>query len=150
MKKGLLWKLFQKQCSYKIYDMNNLIIVTATQLAIKFMESNDLPNRFKPQKSKIKKKIKEDSSIEIYFKEKVKDWEITINNILSNIESTQAWRFINSNPKLEISIKGAAYNKDFIDFTHYFIIRRDKEKCGDGEMSCLAQLQMALQKLIDN
>lgn len=134
--------------------MSEKNINIATHLAMFFTEEIDLPGRLKDRenkkgKNKNTQKDKENSGVEQRFQDKIKSWDLFVMTMFSKMEQEQAIRILNLNPKVEPSIINAAYCKDFHDFTDYFILRRDKEKCDIEELGQLAQLHSAFQKEID-
>ena len=134
--------------------MSEKNINIATHLARFFTEEIDLPGRLKDRENKKEKnkntqKDKENSGVEQRFQDKIKSWDLFVKTMFSKMEQEQAIRILNLNPKVEPSIINAAYCKDFNDFTDYFILRRDKEKCDIEELGQLAQLHTAFQKEID-
>lgn len=140
--------------------MENQIAVTSIKLAIQFSEASNIPIRFREKKveedktkeekpKEEKSKINFNTLIEKRFQENVDAWKMTITHILKKVEPKQAWRFINLTPLEQPDIKSAAYHIDFIDFTDYFVLRRDKENCDHNETGCLAFLHTAFQKKIE-
>jgi hypothetical protein len=126
----------------------------AIRLARLFSEDSDLPARLKNKedkkdKTKTTAKSSENSGIEQRFQENIKSWEKFITTMKSKIDTVQAVRFLNINPKIEPNIANAAHCRDFHEFTEYFILRRDKENCDNEELGKLAQLYTAFQKEID-
>ena len=51
--------------------------------------------------------------------------------------------------QIDGNTKSVVYNNDFIEFTDYFVLRRDIENCDDDELGCLAQLHAGFQKTIE-
>jgi hypothetical protein len=84
------------------------------------------------------------------FIKKVLSWEETIKTLLSKWNIEQAWQFINLLPLMDTPIKSVAYHQGFLDFTDYFILRRDIENCPDGELCNLTMLHTEFQKQIEN
>ncbi len=72
-----------------------------------------------------------------------------IETMLARVEYNKAWRFITSKPDVEDDIPSPAYSKDFIDFTDYSVLRRDKENCDYKELGYLAMLHNEFQREID-
>jgi hypothetical protein len=130
--------------------MTTHIKTTSIKLAINYADSLDIPIRFREKKSENEKKINFNTQIERNFQEKVNDWEKTLTILLQNVETDLAWSFINNKPQKENNIKSAAYHSQFKIFTDYLILRRDKENCENGELSCLALLHTSFQKEIDD
>ncbi|MBU8893024.1 MAG: AAA family ATPase [Bacteroidales bacterium] len=130
--------------------MKNEIEVAAINLAIAFSIETDIPVRYRKSKSLKKKKLDESSRIELNFKEDVERWELVIKNILEKIEQDQVWRFINLIPRIEPLTVTATKCKDFIDFTDYFVKRRDVENCGPEETGRLAILHTSFQRKIND
>ncbi len=137
-------ELFQPKQTDKISNLE----IAAIQLAISFSEEKDIPSQYR-KSSKRTQKVKTYSQIQIRFKKNVQEWNKTISNIVKNIESEQAWRFINLKPKSIEDIKSVTQHHDFNDFTDYFVLRRDIQNCDDNELGCLAQLHTAFQKEIE-
>jgi DNA polymerase-3 subunit epsilon len=137
-------ELFKSEYSEKI----STIEIAAIQLSLSFLEEKDIPYQYK-QTKKRSQKVKRDSMVQVRFKEHVNDWNNTISNILKNIDSEQAWRFINLKPKAIENIKSVTEHQDFNDFTDYFILRRDIQSCDYAEIGCLAQLHTSFQKEIE-
>ncbi len=130
--------------------MNNSIVITATKLAIQYSETSDIPTRLRERESeKEKSKINFNTQVEKRFQENVDSWKITINNILNKVETKQAWRFINQTPAQQSDLNSVVFHNDFIDFTKYFILRRDIENCDNNETGCLAFLHTAFQTEIE-
>ena len=130
--------------------MENRIFTTAIQLALKFSDETDIPARLKNKSESQKRTIsKQDSLVEKRFQDNVRAWNKVIEKILAKVETQQAWRFINLSPSIEPEIKGVTYCKDFLDFTDYFVLRRDIEKCDHEEVGLLAMLHTAFQREIE-
>jgi len=123
-------------------DLSNF----ATLLAVKFSDEADIPSRFK---NKEKSKSNLNSYTEIKFQKRVQAWGQVIETIISKVEYQKAWRFITIKPNTESGINSAVYCQDFIDFTDYFVLRRDKEKCSDLECGLLAALHTEFQREIE-
>lgn len=131
--------------------MENRIFITAIQLALKFSDETDIPARLKKKRESQEERTrsKQNSLVEQRFQDNVKAWNTVIEKILAKVETQQAWRFINLSPSIEPEIKGVIYCKDFIDFTDYFVLRRDIEKCDNEEVGLLAMLHTAFQREIE-
>lgn len=129
--------------------MEDRINSTAEKLTLMFSDELDIPSRFKKRKDE-KSKINLNSMIEQRFKENCDSWKHFINVILSKVQEDQAWRFITLTPQIEEGIRNVTLCKDFQAFTHYFVLRRDVEKCSDMETGQLAMLHSAFQKKIEN
>lgn len=127
---------------------NSPVLNAAYRLAIIFSEEKDIPAHYRKSSEK-QKKTNEDSLIMKRFMNKVNIWKDAITMILERVEPNMAWRFINLNPRIEENIKSAVYNKDFIEFTNYFVQRRDIENCDYDELGCLAELYTGFQRKID-
>ena len=69
--------------------------------------------------------------------------------MLSKIDNTIAWRFINLKPEINADVKSVFYCKDFCDINDYLVLRRDKENCDDAELGRLAMLSVAIQREIE-
>ena len=131
--------------------MNRNLSITATQLALKFSDEMDIPTRFKKkQKDKMNSnKVNLNSYAEQKFQERIQAWLKLIETLLSKVDNTKAWRFITIKPIIESGISSVTHCQDFIDFTDYFILRRDKEKCPDIEVGLLAALCTEFQREIE-
>ena len=138
--------LFQ---SAALADNQSKLDIAATKLAILFSEEIDIPKQYRKGLKK-PSKSKEDTLLMKKFKSNVAHWRDLIKIMLDKVEPEIAWRFINLTPKLGDSENNAAYNEDFLAFTDYFVIRRDKENCNPDELGRLAQLHTAFQKTIEN
>lgn len=137
-------ELFRPEQTDKISNLD----IAAIKIAINFSEEKEIPTQYKKSSKRIQK-VNTDSQIQIQFKRNVQEWKMTISNILDNIESEQAWRFINLKPKSIENIDMVTQHNDFNDFTDYFVLRRDTQKCSDSELGCLAQLHTAFQREIE-
>ena len=69
--------------------------------------------------------------------------------MLTKIDNVQAWRFINLSPEIGPTVRRVTDCRDFLDFTDYLILRRDKENCGADELGNLALLSVAFQREIE-
>jgi hypothetical protein len=144
LQQELFQKPNQKKNGTKLHiDLENV----AEKLAISFTEPELIPAKYK--KTSKKAKSKEDSKIQQKFNETIDAWHIVVKTILENVESPQAWRFINTNPKIDKSINRLTDCKDFLDFFDYFARRRDKDFCDDNELGLLSLLLMAFQRKIE-
>lgn len=141
--------------------MDKRINSSAEKLSLRFSDELDIPTRFKPKKVKKteiekkeekeeKTKINLNSMVEKRFQENINSWENLIRIILSKIESEQAWRFISLRPKIENELKSLTHCKDFLDFTDFFILRRDIENCSAEETGRLAMLHSEFQSKVEN
>lgn len=129
---------------------NDRITLSSTKLALMFSDELDIPTRFKQKDDKEKKNtVNLNTLVEKRFQENVKMWKNFINILLSKIDNKQAWRFINITPIIETDCQTVTKNKDFCDFTDYFVLRRDIENCSDDEIGCLAMLHTAFQRNIE-
>lgn len=128
--------------------VNDIDIIT-NKLTLKFSEDFDIPSRLKKENKKVDKKNNLNTFVEKRFQEKNKYWKLTIKNMLNKIESKQAWRFLNLMPDVGNNVLNVAYSKDFLDFTDYLILRRDKENCDDKELGNLAMLHTEFQREIE-
>lgn len=138
--------LFQ---STALSDNQSNIDIAAIKLAILFSEEIDIPKQYRRGLKK-PSKTKEDTLLMKKFKSNVAHWRELIKKMLDKLDPEIAWRFINLTPKLGDSDNKAVYNEDFLAFTNYFVIRRDKENCNPDELGRLAQLHTAFQKTIEN
>lgn len=131
--------------------MENRIFITAIQLALKFSDETAIPARLKKKSESQEERTrsKQDSLVEKRFQDNVRAWNEVIEKILAKVDIQQAWRFINLSPNIEPEIKGVTYCKDFLDFTDYFVLRRDIEKCDQEEVGLLAILHSAFQREIE-
>ncbi len=128
--------------------MDKRIDSSAEKLALMFSDESDIPTRFKTRKEK-KAKSNLNSMIEWRFKENTNSWKTLIDVILSKVEKEQAWRFITLTPKIEAGVKRVTLCQDFIDFTNFFILRRDLENCSIDETGQLAMLYTTFQRKIE-
>lgn len=128
--------------------MESSIIKVAHELACRFQDENDIPERFKLNNSKKTTRYKKDTLVEERFVNHRKAWVETLKCINDNVEdSKQAWRFITINPQV-VSVRSLFECKDFLDFTDFLIDRRDNDKCEDDELGKLCMLHGAFQKEI--
>lgn len=120
-------------------------------MAIIFADESEITSRFKPKKSESSKrnKVNKDSIIEIKFQKSIIHWSNLIDTMLSKIDNSIAWRFINLTPEITTDIKSVVYYKDFCDINDYLVLRRDKEICDDAELGRLAMLSVAIQREIE-
>lgn len=58
-------------------------------------------------------------------------------------------RFITIKPIIESGLQSAAYCQDFIDFTDYFVLRRDIEECSSLECGLLSTLHTEFYREIE-
>ncbi|MBS2213460.1 3'-5' exoribonuclease [Carboxylicivirga mesophila] len=137
-------ELFQTKQTDKVSKLE----IAAIQLAISFSEEKDIPSNYK-KSSKRTQKVNIDTQIQIRFKKNVKKWKNTISKMLEHIKSEQAWRFINLKPLLITNLESVTQHPDFIEFTDYFVLRRDTQSCDHDELGCLAELHTAFQKEIE-
>jgi hypothetical protein len=138
--------LFQ---SAALADNQSKLNIAATKLAIIFSEESDIPKQYRKGLEK-PAKSGEETILMKKFKSNVARWRDLIKTMLDRIDPEIAWRFINLTPKIVDSETNAAYNEDFLAFTDYFVIRRDKENCNPEELGRLAQLHTAFQKTLEN
>jgi hypothetical protein len=138
--------LFQ---STALTDKQSKFDIAATKLAILFSEEIDVPKQFRKGLEK-PSKSGEDTILMKKFKSNVTHWKELIKTMLAKLEPEIAWRFINLTPIIEGIEENVAYNKDFISFTDYFVLRRDKENCNADELGRLAQLHTSFQRIIEN
>jgi hypothetical protein len=129
--------------------IDNRINSVAENLALMFSDESDIPIRFKTKKEE-KTKLNLNSMIELRFKRNTNSWKTFIELILSKVEREKAWRFITLTPNIEEGINSVTFCQDFIDFTDFFILRRDVENCSDNELGQLAMLHTAFQWKIEN
>lgn len=131
--------------------MDTRIQNAAFQLAKSFSDQSDIPLRFrqKNQVSTKNQKINTDSYVEKKFQEEVTQWSMAISIMLSKIDNTIAWRFINLTPKIPTGINSVVNCQDFCDFNDYLVLRRDIEKCEDDELGRLAMWSVAFQRIIE-
>jgi DNA polymerase III subunit epsilon len=131
--------------------MDTRIQNAAFQLAKSFLDASDTPLRFrqKNKESTRNQKVNTDSYIEKKFQEEVTQWSIVIETMLSKIDNTIAWRFINLKPEIPTRINSVANCKDFCDFIDYLVLRRDIEKCEDDELGRLAMWSGEFQRRIE-
>lgn len=114
------------------------------KLAIKFTEELYIPERFK---RKLKNKSRLNTDKEINWNKIVKKWIVFIDGLYKNLDSNFVDRVVNFNPIIDSD--SFTNNKDFIEFTDYFIKRRDLENCDNDELGKLAMLHTALQQTIE-
>ncbi|HET6243857.1 MAG: hypothetical protein H0V01_02580 [Bacteroidetes bacterium] len=131
--------------------MKNNLVITANQLALKFSDELEIPSRLKKKENEKKERQKSNlnSLTEQRFQKNVTSWLKVIETLLSKVESKNAWRYITITPEIESNIKSAAYCKDFIEFTDYFVLRRDIENCDDEEVGLISMLHSEFQKEIE-
>ena len=120
-------------------NKNSTLLNAAQKLAITFSEEKNIPLQYRKGLDRLKK-TNDDSQIMSRFKISVNIWKDVISKILEKVEPNMAWRFINLKPQIDGNTKSVVYNNDFIEFTDYFVLRRDIENCDDDELGCLAQL----------
>ncbi|HUF60666.1 MAG TPA: hypothetical protein VMN36_01200 [Verrucomicrobiales bacterium] len=127
------------------------IDLAAYKLAVYFMEDTDLPARYRQLKDPSRRigKVKEDSDMEKRLKINVRSSRQLIDTMLAKVDENQAWRLINLSPQFKNAINSVTENKDFSDFVDYFILRRDKERCGPDELGGLALLSVASQREVE-
>lgn len=132
--------------------MNENIEKTALELALKFEDESEIPNRFKKRNSNRAVKTNNESQIERKFQQLRLDWEKTIESILTNCnDQNLAWRFIKNTPEYaDSNIRDVTLNADFIAFIDFFVKRRDKDQCSDIELGNLCKLLSAFQLKIEN
>ena len=129
---------------------NPRIRIAAQRLAIRFTDDTDLPVRHRKASSSTgPRRFKEDSELELRFKDNVRKWTQMIETVLSKVSTQQAWRFIDLSPELGPSVRQITDCEDFCDFTDYLIVRRDKDKCSADELGELALLSVAFQREIE-
>lgn len=128
--------------------MENQVNIAAHRLAIFYADEIDIPARYKSKSDK-QKKFNLDSSIEIRFRENVEHWKRLIDTMLSKIDRSLAWRFINSSPILDNISKSVAYHHDFIEFINYLVLRRDIDNCDSEELGRLVMLSGTFQKELE-
>lgn len=80
------------------------------------------------------------------FKANVESWRKLIETMLTKVDESQAWRFINLRPRVADTTSTVTDNSDFCEFIDYMILRRDKELCGPDELGGLSFLSVALQR----
>jgi hypothetical protein len=125
------------------------IEVISSRLAVMFSDDSDIPNRFKKNNKNKEKKDIQNSKLEQCFQKNVKNWESVIKTILLKVDDKQAWRFILLNPSIEPELTSVADAQDFIDFTDYFVLRRDIEQCDSEELGLLSVLYSEFQRKIE-
>ena len=123
--------------------------ITATKLAILFSEENDIPKQYRKGLNK-PAKSGEETILMKKFKSNEDHWKQLVKTMLTKLDPEIVWRFINLTPKIEEDEKNVAYNKDFIKFTDYLVLRRDNENCSDDELGRLSQLHTTFQNTIEN
>lgn len=123
----------------------------ATQLALKFANESEIPLRLRKKEKGQREKSKSNlnSFVEQRFQMKTALWLDVLEKIVSKVKNQKAMRFITISPIVESNIKSAAYCQDFIDFTDYFVLRRDIENCDDDELGLLAMLHTEFQRSIE-
>ncbi len=130
--------------------MRSRISRAAERLTIRFMEDADLPVRYRKASSLSgPKKFKEDSDVELRFKDNVRKWRELIETMLDKIDKPRAWRFVDLSPEVGPTVRKLTESEDFCAFTDYLIRRRDKERCGADELGGLAALSVAFQREIE-
>ncbi len=131
--------------------MDTRIETAAYRLAKGYLDESEIPMRFRKdatEQSKTKK-INSDSSIETKFQEEVNHWANLIEIMLSKIDNSIAWRFINLSPLITQELRGVTDCPDFSSFINYLVLRRDIEVCDDEELGRLAMLSGAFQRMIE-
>lgn len=117
----------------------------ALNLAIMFTDEASIPARFKKDKSE---KI-QNSQLERDFQENVKQWQNVIEQMMGEIKDALITRIVKMKPIIEPDLTSITENEDFMEFTYYFINRRDYKHCGPDELGRLAILHTAFQKEIE-
>lgn len=131
--------------------MDARIEKAALRLAKGYLDESEIPIRFKKganEESKIKK-VNSDSQIETKFQEEVDYWINLIETMLSKIDNTIAWRFINLTPLITEEIERVTDCPDISYFIDYLVLRRDTENCDDEELGRLAMLSGQFQRVIE-
>jgi septation ring formation regulator EzrA len=131
--------------------MDSRIKKNAQELALKFEADSDIPDRLKSGKLKTSSERISETLVEKRFQKHLDDWIETINSILEHIsDPDQAWRFIRIDPKIiDNSISDISQCQDYLDFTNFFIQRRNIDLCGPNELGNLARLHTAFQRKIE-
>jgi NAD-dependent DNA ligase len=124
--------------------------IFAHKLAKRFLDENEIPQRFRKGFDNRTFKYNPDTLIEKKFQEEVNHWCNLIEIMILKIEKFQAYRFIQICPNIEPNIKSAIDCQDYSDFLDYLVLRRDIENCDDEELGRLAMLSGAFQKEIEN
>jgi hypothetical protein len=137
--------------SQMTFSLNDRIEDAARRLAVRFTDEADLPVRFRKQSATVSKprRVNESSVVEVRFRAQVEIWTNLIENMISKIDPSQAWRFIHVLPEIEEANTRLTENKDFCDFIDYMIRRRDMEGCDSNELGGLALLSVAFQREIE-
>jgi hypothetical protein len=125
------------------------ILKFAQKLALEFSDDTDIPGRFKDKYKKKGKNIKQDSCLEQRFQKNVNIWKAVIETMLLRVNNEKAWRFILLSPQVEPQLKSVVYSQDFMDFTDYFILRRDIDQCDCNELGFLSMLYTEFQRKIE-
>jgi len=131
--------------------MDTRIETAAYRLAKGYLDESEIPLRFRKGANDTtkNKKINTDSLIEIKFQEEVVHWTKLIETMLSKIDNSIAWRFINHSPLINQEIKRVTDCPDFSSFIDYLVLRRDIENCDDEELGRLAMLSGVFQRMIE-
>lgn len=127
---------------------NDIFHAFAELLTIRLSNENELPNRLKSDSTK--SKVNQNSAAEILFRQKVDLWKSIINNMRDRIPRELIIKIVSLNPNVEENVTQVTQVKDYLDFTNYFILKRDVEKCGDEEVGLLSFLHTQFQKVIEN
>jgi hypothetical protein len=131
--------------------MDSRIKQIAQELTLRFEVESDIPDRFKPGKSKTSIEIISESQVEIRFQKHLDSWIETIDSILKHVsDHEQAWRFIRIDPKIiDYSISSFIQCQDYLDFTDFFVKRRNIDLCGPDELGNLARLHTEFERKIE-
>jgi hypothetical protein len=129
--------------------LRDRVELASHRLAVSFSEEANLPIRFRRTSSSKPRRGKEDSEVELRFRAKVQAWRQLIETMLSKVDHSQAWRFVDLTPEVPPQLQDLTDCRDFCDFIDYLVLRRDKEQCGPDELGALALLSVALQREVE-
>lgn len=126
--------------------MKTLIKELAEENAKKFSDPDEIPAKYRQNVKK--KKFKEESQLLKDFEIKIKDWELTLNNIFNHFSFNRALRIAKSEPVVEPELNSVVDAEAFNEINNYLISRREMNCC-DGELGCLALLSYDIQLKVE-
>lgn len=132
--------------------INSTIQKRILKLAIDFCEESMIPGRYKPKKDRSNRRtiIREDSKVEVYFKQNLSEWEEMVYQLLnSDLNKEHIHRLIYLQLDPEDSYETLTDCYDWNIYNDYLIYRRDEMNCSDGELGKLCMLIGAYQKLVE-
>ncbi|MEZ4788520.1 MAG: exonuclease domain-containing protein [Flavobacteriales bacterium] len=119
------------------------IATLATQLAVRFSESEDIPPRLRGKAGRPSK------TVEDRFRLIVVNWAACINTMFAHLPAEQAWRLLRMRPELPEGLSELTTCEDFLTLNTYFAQRRDSDQCTDIETGQLSQLLGEVQRVIE-